>query len=239
MDHEHDELRERRVARLSPAGRELLAEIERALDGPNPPDPAPFIERIGALPPNDRAEIVAVVGSMSREFGARAAANQEQAAMMGEAAEIIREAQERDRVAGLPVDENMTLGQAIEKLRGASETDELPDKVFAIGVTRDSDPAAHQTPIRAGEGGPGFAPLAVLDADGERAISVFTTREKAERAIRQYMTEEGHALGPVASSLVDLDVLILSLRHIPPGAPKVDYVGVDMGEGGRYAVLRP
>ena len=239
MDQEHDELRKRRAARLSPAGRELLAEIERGLDGPNPPDPTPFIERIGALPPNDRAEIVAVVGGMGRGFGARASANQEQAAMMGEAAEIIGEAQERDRAAGLPVDENMTLGEAIEKLRGASGTDELPDKVFAIGVTRDSDPATHQTPIRAGEGGPGFAPLAVLDADGERAMPVFTTREKAERVIRQYMTEEDHALGPVASALVDLDGLILSLRHTPPGAPKVDYVGVDMGEGGRYAVLRP
>lgn len=236
---EHNELRARRAARLSPAGRELLAEIERALEGPTPPDPASFIERIGALPPNDRAEIVSVVGGMGREFGARAAANQEQVAMMGEAAEIIREAQERDRAAGLPVDENMTLGEAIEKLRGASGTDELPDKVFAIGVTRDSDPAIHQTPIRGGEGGPGFVPLAVLDADGERAMPVFTTREKAERAIRQYMTEEGHALGPVASALVDLDGLILSLRRTSPGAPKVDYVGVDMGEGGRYAVLRP
>lgn len=239
MDYERDELKAQRAAKLSPAGRELLAEIERALDGPNPPDPTPFIERIGALPPNDRAEIVAVVGGMGREFGARAAASQEQVTMTGEAAEIIREAQERDRVAGLPVDENMTLGQAIEKLRGASQTDELPDKVFAIGVTRDPDPAAHQAPIGEGEAGPGFAPLAVLDADGERAMPVFTTREKAERAVRQYMTEEDHAFGPVAAALVDLDGLVLSLRRSPPGTPKVDYVGVDMGEGGRYAVLRP
>ena len=236
---ERDELRESRVERLSTAGRELLTEIERALEGPNPPDPAPFIERIGALPPNDRAEIVSVVGGMGREFGAEAAANQEQAATMGEAAEIIRKAQEQDRAAGLPVDENMTLGEAIEKLRGASETDELPDKVFAIGVTRDSDSATQQTPIKVGDAGPGFAPLAVLDADGERAVPVFTTREKAERGIRQYMAAEDQGLGPVAAALVDLDGLILSLRRTPPGAPKVDYVGVDMGEGGRYAVLRP
>ena len=116
MDHERDETRERRAARLSPAGRELLAEIERVLEGPNPPDPGPFIERIQALPPNDQAELASIVGGMGRDFGARSEEDREAAEAARQAAEIIRKAQERERAAGRPVDPNMTLGDALEIL---------------------------------------------------------------------------------------------------------------------------
>ncbi|MDP9481349.1 MAG: hypothetical protein M3R38_37740, partial [Actinomycetota bacterium] len=72
MDHERDELRERRAARLSPAGRELLAEIGRAYVDSQRPDPGEFVGRIQALPPSDRAEFGAFLASMEREAGARA-----------------------------------------------------------------------------------------------------------------------------------------------------------------------
>ncbi len=64
---------------------------------------------------------------------------------------------------------------------------ELPEKVYAIGIVRNA--AAYETPIKADEV-TGIAPLTVLDADGERALPVFTTRAKAERGILNFMTAD-------------------------------------------------
>ena len=113
---------------------------------------------------------------------------------------------------------------------------EIPEKVWAIGKSRPS--GTHQTPIRA-RGEEGLAPLTVLDWDGERALPVFTTRAKAEGGILHFMTEEDRADGPIASALVSLEDLITTFQGLQPeGVPKVDYIGVNMGEGGIYPLLR-
>jgi hypothetical protein len=108
----------------------------------------------------------------------------------------------------------------------------LPDKVWAVGILRE-DAAAYRSPILAGEG-LGLAPLSVLDADGERAVPVFTTRDKAERGILHFMSEEERTENTVGAIRVDLDELLRAMREAPAGAPKVDYIGVNMGEGGVY-----
>jgi hypothetical protein len=113
---------------------------------------------------------------------------------------------------------------------------EIPEKVWAIGIARPE--ATHHTPIKVSER-EGLAPLTVVDADGERALPVFTTRDKAERGIVFFMTEEERADGPTATALVGFKDLIRTFRETPPGGlPKVDYIGVDMGEGGVYPLLR-
>ncbi len=117
MGHERDELGERRAARLSPVGQELLAEIERSLEGPQAPNPEEFVERIEALPPNDQAELEAILSGMELEAAARAKEHGEAAEAARQAKQIIAAAQEQDRAAGRPVDENMTVAEALEKLQ--------------------------------------------------------------------------------------------------------------------------
>jgi hypothetical protein len=113
---------------------------------------------------------------------------------------------------------------------------EIPEKVWLVGKARPM--ATHHAPIKAG-GGEGLAPLTVLDPDGERALPVFTTRYKAERGIEHFMSEEERADGPIASMFVGLDGLIRAFRGPQPeGVPKVDYIGVNMGEGGIYPLIR-
>ena len=113
----------------------------------------------------------------------------------------------------------------------------LPDKVWAVGILREGA-AAYHSPIIAGEG-LGLAPLSVLDADGERAVPVFTTHDKAERGILHFMSEEERTENTVGAVRVDLDELLRAMREAPTEAPKVDYVGVNMGEGGVYPLIRP
>jgi hypothetical protein len=115
--------------------------------------------------------------------------------------------------------------------------EELPEKVYAIGILRRA--AGYLTPIRDEESGLGMAPLTVLDADGERAMPVFTTREKAERGIRQFMSEEERTENRVGAALTDLDTLVRTMADTPETMPKVDYIGVDMGVGGVYPPIRP
>ena len=113
----------------------------------------------------------------------------------------------------------------------------MPDKVYAIGIMRGT--ADYRTLITASEeSGEGFAPLSVLDADGERALPVFTTQEKAERGILRFMSEEERTNNPVGAALVDFGLLVEAIRDPPEGAPKTDYIGLDIGEGGQYALLR-
>jgi hypothetical protein len=119
---------------------------------------------------------------------------------------------------------------------------EIPDNVWAIGKARPlGEPVKgvyHDTPIRVSER-EGLAPLTILDPDGERALPVFTTRYKAERGILHFMSEEERADGPIASVFISLEDLIKTFRgRQPEGVPEVDYIGVDMGEGGVYSLVR-
>jgi hypothetical protein len=114
--------------------------------------------------------------------------------------------------------------------------EELPEKVYTIGILRRA--AGYLTSIRDEESGLGMAPLTVLDADGERAMPVFTTREKAERSIARFMSEEERTGNRAGAALTDLGSLLETMADAPAGMPKVDYVGVDMGEGGVYPPIR-
>ena len=119
---------------------------------------------------------------------------------------------------------------------------EIPDNVWAIGKARPLGQSVkgvyHDTPIRVSER-EGLAPLTVLDRDGERALPVFTTHDKAECRIRHFMTEEERADGPIASARVSLEDLLVTFGGPQPeGVPKVDYIGINMGEGGIYPLIR-
>ncbi len=119
---------------------------------------------------------------------------------------------------------------------------EIPENVWVVGKARPLGRRAtgvyHDTPIRA-SAGEGLAPLTVLDADGERALPVFTTRAKAERGILNFMTAEEREDGPIASVRVGLGDLVGTFTGPrPEGTPKVDYIGVNMGEGGVYPLIR-
>jgi hypothetical protein len=111
----------------------------------------------------------------------------------------------------------------------------LPGKVWAIGIVRDMP--TYDTPITTEEG-LGLAPLSVVDADGDRAVPVFTTQEKAERGILHFMSEEERANHTVAAARVGLEDLVRTFAEPPAGAPKVDYIGVNMGEGDTYPLIR-
>ena len=111
----------------------------------------------------------------------------------------------------------------------------IPERVWAVGLLR--DPETYTTPIRDEETGAGVAPLTVIDGDGERAMPVFTSHSKGQRGIRHYMSAET-SRGAVGAAIVNLESLMETMRHAPPGSPKVHYIGVDMGERGYYPLLR-
>ena len=112
----------------------------------------------------------------------------------------------------------------------------IPERVWAVGLYRAPE-STTAAPIHDEDTGAGVAPLTIVDPDGERAMPVFTSHAKAERGIRHYMSAEA-SRGAVGAAIVHLDTLLETMRHTPPGAPAVDYIGVDMGEGGYYPLLR-
>lgn len=83
---------------------------------PHPPDPTGFVKRIRSLPPEEGEEVAAIFGVMAQGFAERQRENMRGAALAASAADAIREAQERERAAGRPVDPNMTLGDTLEIL---------------------------------------------------------------------------------------------------------------------------
>lgn len=114
-DHERNEIRERRRSRLSPAGAEVLDELERLEEALEPPSEK-MLARIARLPSSDRAEIAAIFGGMSEKLAKRQRENMQAAAQLASFEEAILEAQERQRAAGMPVDQNMIVGDALEIL---------------------------------------------------------------------------------------------------------------------------
>ena len=115
----------------------------------------------------------------------------------------------------------------------------IPERVWVIGKVREL--GEYSTPIVGiGEAGEqvGLAPLTVLDADGERAIPVYSTLDNAHKGIENLMSEEekGEAVG---CTLVGFETLFQTMRQEVEGAPSVAYLGIDMtGEpGGQYAAV--
>lgn len=116
----------------------------------------------------------------------------------------------------------------------------VPTRVWAIGKIR--DPEEYRTPIVAtDEAGAkvGIAPLTVVDPDGERALPVYSMPSKARKGIENLMSAEEREEN-VGVALVEFETLFAAASEQVEGAPKVDYLGLDMmGEGGeRYTLVR-
>jgi hypothetical protein len=122
---------EARIARLSPAARELFWEVMRR--GEEFGFRAPPLEvldnellsRIKGLPVDERREFFRVFGSVARQGREEAIRLQADAIRFEGFAKLIERAQELDRQAGRPINEDMTLKEAIPKLEAAGKLDAL------------------------------------------------------------------------------------------------------------------
>jgi hypothetical protein len=113
LEHGRDELTEqRRKKELTPAGRELLEEIEQMATSSEPLSEE-ILVRANALPPSDQAKLVSILGGKLAR-GDEGYTRKEDLARS--AAETIREAEEQELAAGRPVKPHMTLRDALEKL---------------------------------------------------------------------------------------------------------------------------
>ena len=67
---------------------------------------------------------------------------------------------------------------------------------------------------------------------------MFTTWRKPERGICHFMTDKNRANNPAVMALCGLDDLLWTMEEAPEGTPKLDYIGINMGEGGIYPLIR-
>jgi hypothetical protein len=103
---------QRRKKQLTPAGRELLEEIERMANTSEPLSEG-ILVRVNALPPSDQAELVSILGGKLAR-GDEGYTRKEDLARS--VAETVREAEEQELAAGRPVKPHMTLREALEIL---------------------------------------------------------------------------------------------------------------------------
>ena len=121
-----DELAEqRRKKQLTPLGRKLLDEIERALEDSSALRAEEILERMDALPPADQAELVSILGVMAHEKAKVTPNNHWQeheriADLVRSATETIQQAQEQEQAAGRAVTPHMTIREALEVLKRPS-----------------------------------------------------------------------------------------------------------------------
>jgi hypothetical protein len=116
LKHGRDELAEqRRKKQLTPVGRKLLEEIERAADSAEPLS-GELLVRVNALSPSDQAELLSILGVRAHEAGVWEEEHIQPTDLARSAAETIREAQEHELAAGRPVKPHMTLREALEIL---------------------------------------------------------------------------------------------------------------------------
>jgi hypothetical protein len=100
-----DELADqRRKKQLTPVGRQLLDEIERAVEDSSAQSAEEILERMDALPPVDQAELVSILGVMAHEK-AKATPDyweehERNAHLVRSATETIQKAQEQEQAAG-------------------------------------------------------------------------------------------------------------------------------------------
>ncbi len=102
----------RRAERLTPAGREVLAEIRAAMEADDRDAIPPLVERVGGLPPSDRGEILRLVALAERGFAAERARLEKKAEAAKGARRVLEAAAEKLRAEGRPVDPNMTVEEA-------------------------------------------------------------------------------------------------------------------------------
>jgi hypothetical protein len=117
LEHLRDEVAEqRRKKQLTPAGRELLEEIERLADSYELL-PKALLGRVSLLPPSEQAELVSILGGkLAREAEAREEEHGRTADLARSMAETIRAAEEQELAAGRKVNPHMTLREALEVL---------------------------------------------------------------------------------------------------------------------------
>ena len=124
MGHDgRDELADqRRKKQLTPVGRQLLDEIERAVEDSSAQSAEEILERMEALPPADQAELVSILGVMAHEkakatpdYGEEE--HERNADLVRSATETIQQAQEQEQAAGRAVTPHMTIREALEVLR--------------------------------------------------------------------------------------------------------------------------
>ena len=123
-----------RIERLSPEARALFWEIERRGEEHGfalPPEESLVndeLARMASLPVEDKAEIVGLFRAIARQAEQEVYRLQAEEAKHARFVTLIQQAQDLDRLAGHPVKENMSLGEAIPKLEAAGELDPLERK---------------------------------------------------------------------------------------------------------------
>jgi hypothetical protein len=115
-----------RIERLSPEARALFWEVQRRGEETKfrvPPDESVvnLHQRMADLPPQDRVEFVDVFRVIARKAHEEGYRLEAEALQAEGYAKLIERAQELDREAGRPVNEDMTTGEAIARLEEAGE----------------------------------------------------------------------------------------------------------------------
>jgi hypothetical protein len=142
----------RRLSRLSPEAQELFWEVMRQgeeADFTVPPDElvVDLHQRMTSLPRSDQPEFVALFRDMAHEHHEEGLRLEAEALQFEGFAKLIERAQDLDRRAGRPVNEHMTLAEAIPKLEAAGELSVLEreyveaakDEVVWVPVEEDDE----------------------------------------------------------------------------------------------------
>ncbi len=113
-----NEMSARRAEHLTPAGREILDEIQEAMNANNHAGIPAIVERISELPPADQNEIAELLGLL--RYGSEAELSRLNADVTTAegAKRVLLAAREKLQAEGKPVDPSMTVGEAYEVLRG-------------------------------------------------------------------------------------------------------------------------
>jgi hypothetical protein len=126
MRREMDDEIADRIEKLSPEARALFWEVERRGEEAEFKVPADELvanlhQRMASLPPQDRSEFVDVFHAIARQAEEEGLRLQAEGVKHEGFAKLIERAQELDRHAGRPVNEAMTLEEAVPKLEEAGE----------------------------------------------------------------------------------------------------------------------
>jgi hypothetical protein len=120
-----------RIELLSPEARALFLEVGRRGEEYEFHAP-PFevlddelLSRINSLPGEDQREFFGIFGALARYYREEGLRLQAEGIRAEGFAKLIERAQELDRRAGRPVNESMTLKEAVPKLEAAGELDTL------------------------------------------------------------------------------------------------------------------
>ncbi len=107
----------RRTEHLTPAGREVLVEMRRAVDTNDQSAIPAIVERLRGLPPTDQAELTELIGLLQHGSETEITQLEAGAAAAEEGKRVILAANDKLRSEGKPVDPGMTVKEAYEILR--------------------------------------------------------------------------------------------------------------------------